>query len=155
MKSLSSNGPKLRFAFCSSLSAHVHSISHFLFTCTTACIFAYAISGKLCVCHFCRLGGQPSYGVYSLIIGKLHCQSLAFFTFPSEFSSVVPKLKRYSSVQKAGRAIQPDKSCLNINRSKMCIPSGPRPIMLKILPIMLLSSAQKIVHYAQYYARKY
>ena len=31
----------------------------------------------------------------------------------------------------------------------------PRPIMLKILPIMLLSSAQKIAHYAQYYARKY
>ena len=25
--------------------------------------------------------------------------------------------------------------------------------MLKILPIMLLSSAQKIAHYAQYYAR--
>ena len=31
----------------------------------------------------------------------------------------------------------------------------PRPIMLKILPIMLLSSPQKIAHYAQYYARKY
>ena len=28
----------------------------------------------------------------------------------------------------------------------------PRLIMLKILPIMLLSSAQKIAHYAQYYA---
>ena len=32
---------------------------------------------------------------------------------------------------------------------------SPRPIMLKILPIMLLSSAQKIAHYAQYYAHKY
>ena len=31
----------------------------------------------------------------------------------------------------------------------------PRPVILKILPIMLLSSAQKIAHYAQYYARKY
>ena len=33
----------------------------------------------------------------------------------------------------------------------------PQPIMLKILPIMLLSStsAQKIAYYAQYYARKY
>ena len=30
----------------------------------------------------------------------------------------------------------------------------PRPIMLKILPIMLLSSAQKIAHSAQYYADK-
>ena len=30
--------------------------------------------------------------------------------------------------------------------------SRPRPIMLKSLPIMLLSSAQKIAHYAQYYA---
>ena len=31
----------------------------------------------------------------------------------------------------------------------------PWPIMLKVLPIMLLSSAQKIAHYAQYYAHKY
>ena len=31
----------------------------------------------------------------------------------------------------------------------------PRPIMLKILPIMLLSSAQKVTHYAQYYAHNY
>ena len=31
----------------------------------------------------------------------------------------------------------------------------PRPIMLKILPIVLLSRAQKIAHYAQYYAHKY
>jgi len=30
-----------------------------------------------------------------------------------------------------------------------------RPIMLKILPIMLLSSAQKVIHYAQYYAHNY
>ena len=42
------------------------------------------------------------------------------------------------------------------------VTSGPgtalaRPwlIMLKILPIMLLSSAQKIAHYAQQYAHKY
>ena len=28
----------------------------------------------------------------------------------------------------------------------------PRPIMLKFLPIMLLSVAQKFTHYAQYYA---
>jgi len=31
----------------------------------------------------------------------------------------------------------------------------PRPIMLKFLPIMLLSSAQKVTHYAQYYAHNY
>ena len=28
----------------------------------------------------------------------------------------------------------------------------PRPIMLNILPLTLLSSAQKLAHYAQYYA---
>ena len=28
---------------------------------------------------------------------------------------------------------------------------SPRPIMLKILPIMLLSSAQQVTYYAQYY----
>ena len=31
----------------------------------------------------------------------------------------------------------------------------PQPIMLKFLPIMLLSSAQKVTHYAQYYAHNY
>jgi len=31
----------------------------------------------------------------------------------------------------------------------------PRPIMLKFLPIMLLSSAQKVTHYAQYCAHNY
>jgi len=31
----------------------------------------------------------------------------------------------------------------------------PRPIMLKFLPIMLLSSAQKVTYYAQYYAHNY
>jgi len=31
----------------------------------------------------------------------------------------------------------------------------PQPIMLKFLPIMLLSSAQKLTHYAQYYAHNY
>ena len=75
-----------------------------------------------------RLGGQPKLRcvcVYSPIIGKLHCQSSAFFTaFPSEFSSIVAKLtpRRYSSVQKDGRArarLETDKSCLNINRSKI------------------------------------
>ena len=35
------------------------------------------------------------------------------------------------------------------------ITSRPRPIMLKILPIMLLSRAQEIAHYAQYYTHKY
>ena len=30
----------------------------------------------------------------------------------------------------------------------------PRPIMLKILPIMLLSNAQNSTHYAQYYAHE-
>ena len=29
------------------------------------------------------------------------------------------------------------------------------PIMLKFLPIMLLSSAQKLAHYARYYAHNY
>ena len=32
--------------------------------------------------------------------------------------------------------------------------SRPRPIMLKILPIMFLSSAQKLAYYAQYYAHE-
>jgi len=31
----------------------------------------------------------------------------------------------------------------------------PRTIMLKFLPIMLLSSAQKVTHYAQYYGHNY
>jgi len=31
----------------------------------------------------------------------------------------------------------------------------PQPIMLKFLPIMFLSSAQKVTHYAQYYAHNY
>ena len=31
----------------------------------------------------------------------------------------------------------------------------PRPIVLNVLPIMLLSSAQKVAYYAQYYAHKY
>ena len=31
----------------------------------------------------------------------------------------------------------------------------PRPITLKILPIMLVSSAQKVTHYAQKYAHHY
>ena len=31
----------------------------------------------------------------------------------------------------------------------------PQPIMLKVLPIMLLSGAQKVTHYAQYYACNY
>ena len=30
-----------------------------------------------------------------------------------------------------------------------------RPIMLKFLPIMLLTNTQKITHYAQYYAHNY
>ena len=28
---------------------------------------------------------------------------------------------------------------------------GPRPIMLKVLPIMLLTVLKKFTHYAQYY----
>ena len=32
--------------------------------------------------------------------------------------------------------------------------SRPWPIMLEILPIMFLSSAQEIAHYAQYYAHE-
>jgi len=31
----------------------------------------------------------------------------------------------------------------------------PRPTMLKFLPIMLLSSVQKVTHYAQYYVHNY
>ena len=31
----------------------------------------------------------------------------------------------------------------------------PQPIMLKYLPIMLLSNAQKIAYYAQYYVHDY
>ena len=37
--------------------------------------------------------------------------------------------------------------CLQCNK--------PRPIMVKILPIMLLSSAQKVTHYTQCYAHNY
>ena len=37
----------------------------------------------------------------------------------------------------------------------MKIVTKPRPIMLKFLPIMLLSNAQKIAYYAQYYAHYY
>ena len=35
-----------------------------------------------------------------------------------------------------------------------CVYLRPQPIMLKILPIMLLSSAQKLTHYAQCYAHE-
>jgi len=37
----------------------------------------------------------------------------------------------------------------------ICSYTRPRPIMLKFLPIMLLSSAQKVTHYVQYYAHNY
>ena len=40
-----------------------------------------------------------------------------------------------------------DKRTHNINGTV----DKPRPIMLNYLPIMLLSSAQKVVYYAQYY----
>ena len=43
----------------------------------------------------------------------------------------------------------------SIIQSCVCTKGKLWPIMLKILPIMLLSSAQKIAHYAQYYAKKY
>ena len=41
------------------------------------------------------------------------------------------------------------------SKIKMLTQCRPQPIMLKILPIMLLSSAQKIAHCALYYAHKY
>ena len=44
-----------------------------------------------------------------------------------------------------------DKRTHNINNAV----DKPRPIMLNYLPIMLLSSAQKVVYYAQYYAHNY
>ena len=31
----------------------------------------------------------------------------------------------------------------------------PRPILLNFSPIMLMSTAQKVAYYAQYYARSY
>ena len=48
---------------------------------------------------------------------------------------------------------------LNNSSSKgiiMCyIAIKPRPVVLNVLPIMLLSSAEKVAYYAQYYAHKY
>ena len=41
------------------------------------------------------------------------------------------------------------------DNSTITFTGRPQPIMLKNLFIMLLSSAQKIAHYAQYYAHKY
>ena len=44
---------------------------------------------------------------------------------------------------------------MNIRQLYTQLYSRPRPIMLYILPIMLVSNAQKVTHYAQYYAHNY
>ena len=90
--------PKLRYMCVCVYIGKLQSPNHLL------AFFICVISLVAVVCAI----GQPSYNVYSPIIGKLHCQSLAFFTFPSEFNSVsMPKLTHYiSSVLRSAESWQ-------------------------------------------------